>query len=46
MTEMVHGSMPAHVGEPVLSRWWRTVDRWTISSVLLLVGVGLLLALA
>ncbi|WP_127110582.1 FtsW/RodA/SpoVE family cell cycle protein [Pararhodobacter zhoushanensis] len=46
MTEMVHGSMPAHVGEPVLSRWWRTVDRWTISSVLLLVAVGLLLALA
>jgi len=46
MTEMVHASMPAHVGEPVLSRWWRTVDRWTISSVLLLVGIGLLLALA
>ena len=46
MTEMVHGTMPAQRGEPVLSRWWRTVDRWTISSVLLLVGVGLLLALA
>ncbi len=46
MTEMVHGSMPAQVGEPVLSRWWRTVDRWTISSVLLLIAVGLLLALA
>jgi len=46
MTEMVHGSIPAQVGEPVLSRWWRTVDRWTISSVLLLVGIGLLLALA
>lgn len=46
MTEMVHGSIPTHVGEPVLSRWWRTVDRWTISCVLLLMGVGLLLALA
>lgn len=46
MTEMVHGTMPVHAGEPVLSRWWRTVDRWTISCVLLLVGVGLLLALA
>lgn len=46
MTEMVHGSMPAPVGEPVLSRWWRTVDRWTISCVLLLIAVGLLLALA
>ncbi|KPQ05998.1 MAG: cell division protein FtsW [Rhodobacteraceae bacterium HLUCCA12] len=46
MTEMVHGAMPAHLGEPVLSRWWRTVDRWTISSVLLLFGMGILLALA
>lgn len=46
MTEMVHGSMPAHVGEPVLSRWWRTVDRWAISCVLLLFAAGLLLSLA
>lgn len=46
MTEMVHGAVPVHAGEPVLSRWWRTVDRWTISCVLLLVGVGLVLALA
>ncbi|WP_417587451.1 peptidoglycan glycosyltransferase FtsW [Pararhodobacter oceanensis] len=46
MTEMVHGTMPVYTGEPVLSRWWRTVDRWTISCVLLLVGIGLLLALA
>ena len=46
MTEMVHGTIPVHAGEPVLSRWWRTVDRWTISCVLLLVGIGLLLALA
>ncbi|MCC5986370.1 MAG: putative lipid II flippase FtsW [Pararhodobacter sp.] len=46
MTEMVHGTGPAHAGEPVLSRWWHTVDRWTISCVLLLFGAGLLLALA
>ena len=46
MTEMVHGTMPAQLGEPLLSRWWRTVDRWTISCVLLLFGAGLLLALA
>ena len=46
MTEMVHGTLPAHAGEPVLSRWWRTVDRWTISCVLMLVGIGLVLALA
>jgi cell division protein FtsW len=46
MTEMVHGSMPVRAGEPILPRWWRTVDRWTISCVLLLFGVGLLLGLA
>lgn len=46
MTEMVHGAAPVRVGEPVLPRWWRTVDRWTISCVLMLMGVGLLLGLA
>jgi cell division protein FtsW len=46
MTEMVHGSMPIRAGEPILPRWWRTVDRWTLSCVLLLLGVGLLLGLA
>lgn len=46
MTEMVHGTMPAHVGEPVLSRWWRTVDRWTIACVFLLIALGFLMVLA
>lgn len=46
MTEMVHGAIPAAPGEPVLSRWWRTVDRLTISCVLGLIGIGMLLALA
>lgn len=46
MTEMVHGTLPIQVGEPVLSRWWRTVDRWTIFAMILLFAVGLLLALA
>ncbi|MGY6534102.1 MAG: peptidoglycan glycosyltransferase FtsW [Pararhodobacter sp.] len=46
MTEMVHGTSPVQLGEPILSRWWRTVDRWTIACVMLLFGVGLLLALA
>ncbi len=46
MTEMVHGSMPIRAGEPILPRWWRTVDRWTISCVLLLFAAGLLLGLA
>ena len=46
MTEMVHGAMPIRAGEPILPRWWRTVDRWTLSCVLMLMGVGLLLGLA
>ncbi len=46
MTEMVHGTVSASAGEPVLSRWWRTVDRWTISCVLLLFAIGLILSLA
>lgn len=46
MTEMAHGTMPIAAGEPILPRWWRTVDKWTLSCVLLLLGVGLLLGLA
>ena len=46
MTEMVYGSMPARVGEPVLPRWWRTIDRWSMTSVFVLFGIGLLLGLA
>ncbi|TCM84447.1 FtsW/RodA/SpoVE family cell cycle protein [Rhodovulum steppense] len=46
MTEMVYGSAPIRAGEPVLPRWWRTVDRWAISCILVLFGVGLLLGLA
>lgn len=46
MTEMVYGSVPAGDGEPILPRWWRTIDKWSMSSVLLLFGIGLLLGLA
>ena len=33
-------------GDPVLPRWWRTIDKWTMSCILLLFGIGLLLGLA
>jgi cell division protein FtsW len=33
-------------GEPILPRWWRTIDRWTLSAVFVLFGVGILLGLA
>lgn len=46
MTDMVFGTVAARPGEPVLSRWWRTLDRWTLAACVGLFLVGLLLALA
>ena len=46
MTEMVYGSLPVRAGEPILPRWWSTIDRWSLSCVLMLFGIGLLLGLA
>ncbi|WP_102108387.1 putative lipid II flippase FtsW [Oceaniglobus roseus] len=46
MTEMVYGTSPVQDGEPILPRWWNTIDRWSLSCILLLFGVGLLLGLA
>ncbi len=46
MTEMVYGSMPARVTEPVIPRWWRTIDKWTLTSVLVLFAIGMLLTVA
>ena len=34
MTEMVFGNVPARTGDPILPRWWRTVDRWSLACVL------------
>jgi cell division protein FtsW len=46
MTEMVYGSAPVRAGEPVIPRWWRTIDKWSLTCVLVLFGIGLLLGLA
>ena len=46
MTEMVYGSLPRQSGEPILPRWWRTVDRWSLSAVFGLYAIGILLGLA
>lgn len=46
MTEMVHGTVPVQTGDPVLPRWWRTIDKWTMTCVLILFGIGLLLGFA
>lgn len=46
MTEMVYGSIPVRNVEPVLPKWWRTIDRWSMSCILILFGIGLLLGFA
>ena len=46
MTAMAHGVVPIADGEPILPKWWRTVDRWAMGCILMLFGVGMLLGLA
>ncbi len=46
MTEMVYGAVPERAGEPILPKWWRTVDKWSLSSVMILFAIGLLLGFA
>jgi len=46
MTEMVYGSVPVRNAEPVLPKWWRTIDSWSMSCILILFGIGLLLGFA
>ena len=46
MTEMVYGTLPAREVEPILPRWWRTLDKLSMSCIFILFGIGLLLGLA
>ncbi len=46
MTEMVYGAVPERAGEPIIPKWWRTIDKWSMSCVLILFVIGLLLGLA
>ena len=46
MTEMVYGAVPERASEPILPKWWRTLDKWSMTCVLILFGIGLLLGLA
>jgi cell division protein FtsW len=46
MTEMVYGALPMRDGEPILPKWWRTLDKWALSCILMLFGLGMLLGLA
>lgn len=46
MTEMVYGAVPIRDGEPILPKWWRTIDKWSLSCVLMLFAIGMLLGFA
>jgi cell division protein FtsW len=46
MTEMVFGTTPVGAGDPILPRWWRTLDKWSLACVLGLFAIGILLGLA
>ncbi|MEX0285537.1 MAG: cell division protein FtsW, partial [Paracoccaceae bacterium] len=46
MTEMVYGAVPSGDGEPIVPKWWRTIDKWSMSCVMILFVIGLLLGLA
>lgn len=46
MTEMVYGAVPVRDGEPILPKWWRTIDKWAMFCILMLFAVGMLLGLA
>ncbi len=46
MTEMVYGVVPTKDREPVIPRWWQTLDKWTMTSILLLFCIGILLGMA
>jgi len=46
MTEMVFGTQAARPGEPLVPRWWRTLDRWSLGAVMCLFLIGLLLGFA
>jgi cell division protein FtsW len=43
---MVYGALPVPDGEPILPKWWRTIDRWSLTTVIILFAIGLLLGLA
>ncbi|MBO6898581.1 MAG: cell division protein FtsW [Shimia sp.] len=46
MTEMVYGALPSQAREPVLPKWWQTLDKWTMASIVMLFLIGLMLGMA
>ena len=46
MTDMVYRVPGKMSGEPLLPRWWRTLDKGSLAAVLMLFAIGILLGLA
>lgn len=46
MTEMMYGVPTRIVDDPIIPRWWRDVDRWSMTAVFGLFFIGLLLCMA
>lgn len=46
MTDMIYSGLAQSQREPVLSKWWRTVDKTSIALVIGLFAIGILLGLA
>ena len=46
MTDMVFGSVAQQPSDPILPRWWQTIDRWSLTFVMILFIMGILLGLA
>jgi len=46
MTDMVFGTVAQQPRDPVLPRWWQTIDRWSLTFVMILFVMGILLGLA
>ncbi|MGR3490776.1 MAG: FtsW/RodA/SpoVE family cell cycle protein, partial [Shimia sp.] len=46
MTDMVHGASPLAQSDPILPRWWRTLDKLSLAAIVGLFAIGILLGLA
>ena len=46
MTDIIYGKREAENCEPLISEWWRTVDKFSLFAVIVLFIIGLLLCMA
>ena len=46
MTDMVFGSGQSMPQDPYFPKWWRSIDRWSLSAIFSLFAIGLVLGLA